>query len=156
MPKPISERKTSNPLGVKINSVMREKGIEGDYGTLANIFGVKTPSVYDWITHGRLGKERYAKLVEWSGKSLDWWFDIPERTPYTYTKGGAAGIACTAAEEVRYFDTKPAPTRSPFPRISDAEWEQLPANVVREIETYAMGIIAGMRAEPELKRQNGA
>lgn len=38
MPKPISERKTSNPLGVKINSVMREKGIEGDYGTLANIF----------------------------------------------------------------------------------------------------------------------
>ena len=71
MPKPISERKTSNPLGVKINSVMREKGIEGDYGTLANIFGVKTPSVYDWITHGRLGKERYAKLVEWSGKSLD-------------------------------------------------------------------------------------
>lgn len=92
---------------------MREKGIEGDYGTLANIFGVKTPSVYDWITHGRLGKERYAKLVEWSGKSLDWWFDIPERTPYAYIKG-AASIACRA-EEVHHFDAKPTPARSPFP-----------------------------------------
>lgn len=81
MPKPQKVRETSNPLGLKINQVMEEKGMAGDYAALAVVFEVKTPSVYDWITHGRLGKERYQKLVEWSGRSLNWWFDVPEGLP---------------------------------------------------------------------------
>ena len=51
MPKPLSERKTSNPLGVKINSVMREKGIEGDYGGEVRCVGVADGDVL----HGRSG-----------------------------------------------------------------------------------------------------
>lgn len=69
-------RETSKPLGLKINQVMAEKGIAGDYAALAREFKVKTPSVYDWIDHERLGKAQYRRLVEWSGRSLDWWFDI--------------------------------------------------------------------------------
>lgn len=76
MPKATRVRETENALGQKINQVMAEKGIAGDYAELARVFGVATPSTYDWVTHGRLGKERYQKLVEWSGRSLDWWFDI--------------------------------------------------------------------------------
>lgn len=76
MPKAQRIRETTNPLGKKINEVMAEKRMSGDYAALAQVFGVATPSTYDWISHGRLGKERYQRLVEWSGKSLDWWFDI--------------------------------------------------------------------------------
>lgn len=155
MPKPITERATTNPLGQKLNAVLREKGMEGDYAALARIFEVKTPSVYDWITHGRLGKERYAKLVEWSGKGLDWWFDI--RTPESFAyEAPTAPTPPAKASEVLRLDHFAAPKRSPFPRISAAEWGALPEHVVREIETYAMGVIAGMRVAPDLKRQNGA
>lgn len=76
MPKPQKVRDTTNPLGIKINEVMAEKQMAGDYAQLAKTFGVATTSTYDWISHGRLGKDRYSKLVEWSGRSLDWWFDI--------------------------------------------------------------------------------
>lgn len=68
MPKSQQERNTSNPLGQKINALMREKGIAGDYAAIARAFDVKTPSVYDWIDHGRLGKDRYLALVKWSGR----------------------------------------------------------------------------------------
>lgn len=150
MPKPISERKTSNPLGMKINSVMREKGMEGDYAALAAIFGVKTPSVYDWITHGRLGKERYARLVEWSGKGLNWWFDVPDPcAPCTPPQ-------LLVADRNGVYSVTPAPDKSPFQRISAEEWGSLAPHVVREIETYALGLIAGMKIGPDLKRQNGA
>lgn len=152
MPKPTSERKTSNPLGMKINAVMREKGIEGNYGLLATIFEVKTPSVYDWITHGRLGKERYAKLVEWSGKSLDWWFDIPK--PHQYETSETVPSAQLVINDVVRLDM--AAKASPFPRISSADWERLPPNAIREIETYAIGLMAGMGMTTDLKRQNGA
>lgn len=70
-------RATDKPLGMKINQVMAEKAMAGDYAALARVFGVKTPSVYDWIDHERLSKDRYRRLVEWSGRSLDWWFDVP-------------------------------------------------------------------------------
>lgn len=156
MPKPTSERATTNPLGLKINAVMREKGIAGDYATLAKIFVVKTPSVYDWITHGRLGKERYAALVEWSGKGLDWWFDIATPNKLNYNKGDPCAAAL-AQEKPGPIAILPATgtCKSPFPRISAAEWEALPPHVVREVETYALGLIAGMGLAPDLKRQNG-
>lgn len=156
MPKPITERKTSNPLGMKINAVMREKGIEGNYGVLAAIFEVKPPSVYDWITHGRLGKERYAKLVEWSGKSLDWWFDIATPAQHHYATSETAHTPLQASDVVIHLDVTPPAKASPFDRISHQEWASLPPGVVREIETYALGLIAGMKIAPDLKRRNGA
>lgn len=75
MPKP--PRTTNDPLGQKLLYVLREKGTADDLHSLAAAFGVKVQSTYDWIEHGRMAKERYTQLVKWSGRSLDWWFDVP-------------------------------------------------------------------------------
>lgn len=45
---------------------------------VAQVFGIKPPSVYEWYSTGRVAKKHYAQLVKWSGKSLNWWFDVPE------------------------------------------------------------------------------
>lgn len=151
MPKPISERQTTNPLGLKLNRVLAEKGMPGDYAALASIFGVKTPSVYDWVVHGRLGKERYAKLVEWSGRGLDWWFDVP-------TPPAQAGHMAADRPAPTYLPAPPQPPQlpqSPFGRIRADEWAALPPEVLAEIETYALGIIAGHRLLSDRKRANG-
>lgn len=151
MPKPISERQTTNPLGLKLNRVLAEKGMPGDYAALASIFGVKTPSVYDWVVHGRLGKERYAKLVEWSGRGLDWWFDVP-------TPPAQAGHMAADRPAPAYLPAPPQqqpPLQSPFGRISAEDWAALPPEVLAEIETYALGIIAGHRLLSDRKRANG-
>ncbi len=83
MPKSTKQRPTENPIGKKFHEVMAEKAITGDYRALALAFKVATPSVYDWIDHGRISKERYPRLAEWSGRSLDWWFDVPPETVVT-------------------------------------------------------------------------
>lgn len=102
MPKPMKRRDTSNPIGLKFHKVMEEKGIVADYAAVARAFGVATPSVYDWIDHGRIGKDRYRQLVEWSGRQLDWWFDIapstaePAATPQIQQNGVPYVILRTA------------------------------------------------------------
>lgn len=45
---------------------------------VAEFFGVKPPSVYDWYDHGRIHRKHYPKLVELSGKPLSWWLEMPE------------------------------------------------------------------------------
>lgn len=77
MAKPKAVRATTNPLGQKINQIMESQGHAGDYAWLAAHFGIAVPSTYSWIDKGTVSKEHYPKLVEWSGKSLDWWFDVP-------------------------------------------------------------------------------
>lgn len=142
MPKPITERATENPLGKKINNVMRLKGMAGDYAALAHVFGVKTPSVYDWVTHGRLGKERYATLVQWSGKSLHWWFDIPEMEGVT-----ASTSALTLHDtEPTYWATPAMPVKSPFARIENEEWARLSPQEVAEIEIFALGYVTSSKS----------
>jgi len=69
-------RTTSNPLGRKLLQVLEEQGTPNDLTALAAAFSVAVPSTYDWINHGRIAKERYARLVEWSGHDLHWWFDL--------------------------------------------------------------------------------
>lgn len=157
MPKPIKERDTSNPLGQKINQVMREKGMGGDYGALARAFTVKTPSVYDWIDHGRLGKERYNTLVAWSGRSLDWWFDVVSPVTMTIEMGNSErSIALIAAESRQeYIAIRTSRNKSPFERVSQADWEALPPEAICEIETFVLGLIAGRRSAADVKRQNG-
>jgi hypothetical protein len=75
MPKPKRVRATSNPLGAKINEVMAEKGMNGDYAAVAKQFGVAVPSVYGWIDNGRIDKSRLSSLASWSGKPVTWWLD---------------------------------------------------------------------------------
>lgn len=73
MAKPKRVRETSNPIGQRINLVLDEKGMPGDYGALAKHFGVALTSVYGWVESGRISKMRLPQLAEWSGKSLGWW-----------------------------------------------------------------------------------
>jgi transposase len=83
MPKPKRARETSNPLGQKLNTILAEKGMEGDYAAVAKHFGVAVPSVYGWIDNGRISKSRLTQLAEWSGRPITWWLD--EREPERLT-----------------------------------------------------------------------
>lgn len=73
MAKHKKERETTNPIGMKINEIMREKGIPGDYAAVASHFGVAVPSVYGWVEHGRISKSRLPSLETWSGRPIAWW-----------------------------------------------------------------------------------
>lgn len=61
-------------IGERLQQEAEEKGLKPPQ--VAELFGVKTPSVYDWYAHGRVHKKHYPKLVEWSGKPIEWWLDI--------------------------------------------------------------------------------
>lgn len=78
MAKPKRVRETSNAIGSKINLVLQEKGLPGDYSALAKEFGVALTSVYGWVEKGRISKDRLPKLADWSGKPLGWWLDAEE------------------------------------------------------------------------------
>lgn len=78
MAKPKRERETNNPIGQKINVVLAEKGMAGDYAALAKEFDVAVTSVYGWVEKGRIRKDRLPKLANWSNKSLKWWLETTE------------------------------------------------------------------------------
>lgn len=136
MPKAQKVRETTNPLGVKINAVMAEKGMAGDYAALAKEFGVATPSTYDWITHGRLGKERYQKLVEWSGRSLDWWFDIPRAVSYQPLMTPSNSVAREAEAPVPISKGERWPFTVPIERVRGLD----PVDLAM-IDGYIKGVI---------------
>lgn len=73
MAKPKRVRDTSNPIGQRINQVLEEKGMPGDYAALAKQFDVALTSVYGWVESGRISKMRLPQLADWSGRSLSWW-----------------------------------------------------------------------------------
>lgn len=75
MAKPKRVRETTNSIGSRINLVLEEKGMPGDYGAVAKHFGVALTSVYGWVEKGRISKTRLPALVEWSGRPLEWWLD---------------------------------------------------------------------------------
>lgn len=94
---PKKPRQTTDPLGQKLLQVLREQGHADDLNYLAAQLGVTVQPTYDYIRHGRLAKERYARLVEWSGRPLDWWFDV--QTP----------AQIRAAEEAAAYAAWPVP-----------------------------------------------
>ena len=97
---PKKPRETSDPLGKKLLQVLAEKGRADDLNFLAEALGVTVQSTYDYINHGRLSKDRYARLVEWSDRSLDWWFDIPSyraSSPICEYKSEPAALAWPVA-----------------------------------------------------------
>lgn len=61
-------------LGTKIEQEMQRLGmLKRD---LAEHFQMKAPSVTEMLRTGRLAKDKYQRLVDLNGRSLDWWFDI--------------------------------------------------------------------------------
>lgn len=63
-------------IGIKLQQEAERLGLKP--AQVAEIFGVKAPSVYDWYNHGRIHKKHYPKLVEISDKPLTWWLDFPD------------------------------------------------------------------------------
>lgn len=45
---------------------------------VAEMFGVKAPSVYDWLNFGRIAKKHLPKLVAEFGHSMQWWIEGKE------------------------------------------------------------------------------
>lgn len=130
---PKQPRTTTNPLGKKFLEVMKAKSIEDDYVALAEAFKVKVPSVYDWIDHGRFSKARYAQLVAWSGRSLDWWFDVPQPADGGYPKGQVRAFVVQARDDTA--------DGWPFVTIEPHRYKQLPKTEKRVIEAYARGVL---------------
>lgn len=63
-------------MGKRLAKAMLNKGV--DKNAVAKEFGVKVPSVYDWLEHGRIAKKHIPKLQEYFGGSLDWWLGLSE------------------------------------------------------------------------------
>lgn len=67
---------TETHLGIKLKAEAERLKLKP--AQVAELFKIKPPSVYDWYTTGRIHQRHYLKMVEWSGKPLEWWFDFPE------------------------------------------------------------------------------
>jgi len=63
-------------MGAKLQEEAVRRGLKP--AQIAEVFDVKPPSVYDWYAHGRIHQRHYEKLVEWSGKPITWWLDLPQ------------------------------------------------------------------------------
>ncbi len=62
-------------LGEKLKQEMARLGLKN--AQIAELFGVKTPSVYDWIQFGRIHKKHFPQLVKVFGRPLSWWLNSP-------------------------------------------------------------------------------
>lgn len=52
---------TGKPLGSALAVAIEKKGVSR--AQVARDFGIKGPSIYDWINHGRIGKQHLARMV---------------------------------------------------------------------------------------------
>ena len=71
----ISPMNVAKHMGEKLKQEATARGLKP--AQVAAVFGVKPPSVYDWYEHGRIHQKHYPALVEWSGKPITWWLDLP-------------------------------------------------------------------------------
>jgi hypothetical protein len=79
-----------------------------------------------------MAKERYARLVEWSGRDLHWWFDIPAKPR----------PALIHAEEQAAAYNLPWP----FSRVSERAIRQLAPSDLATIEGILLGALSVMAA----------
>jgi len=126
MPKP--PRTTADPFGRKVLEVLRELGHADDLGWMAQQFNVKVPSVHDWVKYGRFSRERYARLVEWSGRGLHWWFDVPDST---LERALPAAVTAREPAPAPYLSRRPT---WPFPTISEPAVSHLTAAQIGALE----------------------
>lgn len=62
---------TSKELGARLREQMSSKGTQPP--ELAALCGVRVPSVYDWLEHGRIAKKHLPRLAAFFGTSLGYW-----------------------------------------------------------------------------------
>lgn len=154
MAKPIKERDTQHPFGRKLNEVMRVKGIAGDYSAAAAVFGVKTPSVYDWVDHGRIAKRHYKTLTEWSGHPLEWWFEELQPEQQVAEKRPPASPSASEDTPIYLHNKREDQLDSlwPFRHLPMAALRDLDADDLRRVEDFAMALLATKKTP---KAQNG-
>lgn len=63
--------KDQKHIGVRLRAEMQRRSLTP--AQIAEIFEVKTPSVYDWLNFGRIAKKHLPKLVNEFGHSVEWW-----------------------------------------------------------------------------------
>lgn len=72
----------STEIGIKLKKAMERKGV--DKNAVAVAFGVKVPSVYDWLEHGRIAKKHLPTLESYFDIPMSWWLsDNPDLPPAT-------------------------------------------------------------------------
>ena len=62
---------TSKDIAKKLTDCMKAKQVEPP--ALAELCGVRVPSVYDWMEHGRIAKKHIPKLAAYFGTTLGYW-----------------------------------------------------------------------------------
>jgi transcriptional regulator with XRE-family HTH domain len=67
---------SSKDLAVLLRTQMAAKGTKP--AELAELCGVKAPSVYDWINYGRIAKKHIPRLAEFFGTPLGYWLGTDE------------------------------------------------------------------------------
>jgi predicted DNA-binding transcriptional regulator AlpA len=124
---------TPNHIGTKLRHEAESRNLKEK--DVAAIFGVKPPSVYDWYNHGRVAKKHYAKLVEWSGRSLAWWLDVPEDAQHV------------VQEPKRLYAVK-KPNHWPFELFGYDAWMQLSLQERQFFENAIAGAIQRAKQTP--------
>lgn len=134
---PKAPRTTSDPFGAKLLQVLKDLGHADDLNYLASVFEVRVQSVYDWINHGRMAKERYPQLVKWSKRSLDWWFDAAPDANINPT-----GVSRFVANEP--IGTYASKTPWPFERVSYEFIRSLNKRDVDLIEASIISVVTAL------------
>lgn len=135
MPRKRTVIATRTPLGVKLNRVMAERGIEADYAGLAAVFEVTPASAREWVQYGRMAKKHFPRLVEWSGRSLDWWFDSSADPQSAAPPGPMAGERSVGFHERAW----------PFVRVSADDYAALSDLERAEIEGFVLAYVRSAR-----------
>lgn len=60
-------------IGNRLRAEMNKRKLS--VAEVAKRFGVKAPSVYDWLNFGRIAKKHLPKLVAEFGHSMQWWIE---------------------------------------------------------------------------------
>lgn len=78
-----NENQSVRHIGHRLKDEMTARNLsEAEVGDL---FGVKAPSVYDWIKFGRIAKKHLPRLVEVFGHSVHWWLTEEELPDVEHT-----------------------------------------------------------------------
>ena len=102
----IQHMETSGHIGQKLQRQAERLGLRPTQ--VAELFGVKPPSVYDWYAHGRIHKKHYPVLVAQFGQPLEWWLDFAPAAQSKLKTDQPAGYSHAALELATLFDLIPA------------------------------------------------
>lgn len=78
-------------IGQRLLAEMQARNMS--HADVAALFGVKPPSVYDWINFGRIAKKHLPRLVEIFGHSVHWWLTGDEDESASQNVGLPRGLA---------------------------------------------------------------